>query len=146
MRLFISLVTVFIIFIPKKGIKLKLYIDYYTFNKITKKNYIALLFIQEILDRLSLAKIFIKLDLKNIYYCVQIKQGNEEKTAFRTKYRYYEFLIILIKLTNTLTIFQTYINNVLAGLINTIYIVYVDNIIIYSKNEKDYYEYIKEVF
>ena len=66
-----------ILFVPKKGGKLRLCVDYRALNRITKKNRAPLLLIREILDQLSKAKVYTKLDLKDTYYQVHIKPGNE---------------------------------------------------------------------
>ncbi len=87
---------------------------------------------------------FIIIDLRNTYYIIRIKKGDKQKTAFRTKYRYYEFLVILFKLTNTPTTFQLLINNTLRERLNKTVLVYLDNILIYTKS-KNLYNYIKEV-
>ena len=65
------------------------------------------------MDRVIRAKYFSKIDLKDVYYRLRIKVGDEWKTAFCTHYRYYEFLIVLIGLTNAPTTFQAYINKAL---------------------------------
>jgi len=70
-------VGVLILFTPKKGKRLRLYINYYRLNKVTIKNYYPLPLIIETLDRLSEAKRFTKLDLKDAYYYIRIKKGDE---------------------------------------------------------------------
>ena len=94
----------------------------------------------ETLDRLSGAKYFIKLDLKNAYYRIRIKRGDEWKTAFRTRYGHFEYIIISFGLANAPAIFQVYINRALAGLVNMICVVYLDNILIFSDNLADYWK------
>jgi hypothetical protein len=69
------------------------------------KNRYPLPLINETLDRFSGARFFIKLDLRDIYYYIRIRRGDEWKTAFRTRYRYFEYLIILFRLTNIPAIF-----------------------------------------
>jgi hypothetical protein len=83
-----------ILFVPKKNGKLRLCVNYRKLNQITKKNRNTLPFISEILDKLGSAKIFIKFDLKNIYHRLRIKKNNEWKTVFRTKYGYFEYLVM----------------------------------------------------
>jgi hypothetical protein len=65
--------------------------------------------------------------------------------VFRTWYRYYEYYIILFGLSNTLVIFQIYINKVLVGLIDIICIIYLDDIFIYFKNKSKYTEVVIEI-
>jgi hypothetical protein len=91
-------------------------VDYRKLNQIIKKNRSALPIISEIFDKLGSAKLFINLDLKDAYYRLRIKKGDEWKTAFRTKYNYFEYLVMPFGLINALAIFQAYINHALAGL------------------------------
>ena len=90
---------------PKKDGGLRLYVDYRGLNKVIVKNRYPLPLISETLNRLSGAKIFTKLDLKDTYYRVRIKEGDEWKTTFRTRYSYFEYIVILFELTNTLVTF-----------------------------------------
>ncbi len=127
-----------ILFVPKKDGTLRLYIDYRGLNAVTIKNRYPLSFINEIMDRVQGVQWFNKIDLKDAYYRIQIEAGDEWKTAFKTRYRYYEFFVIFIGFTNIPTGFQTYINQVLRGLIDDFCIVYLDDILIFSKIEEEY--------
>jgi hypothetical protein len=84
---------------------LRLYVDYRALNKFTVKNRHALLLIDETIDRLSDAKIYIKLDLKNAYYRIRIKASNKWKIAFRTRYGHFKYIIMPFGLTNVSIIF-----------------------------------------
>jgi hypothetical protein len=75
-------------------------IDYRGLNSITIKNQYPLPLITEIMDQVTRANYFSKIDLKDAYYRLYIKAGDEWKTAFRTRYRHYEFLVVLMGLTN----------------------------------------------
>ena len=99
--------------------------------------------INELIDRLSGVKVYIKFDLRDVYHRIRIKKGDEWKTAFRTRYRFWEYVVISFRLTNAPATFQTYINKTLDGLLNTIYIIYIDNIYIYSNSIKEYTNYIQ---
>ena len=125
-----------ILFVFKKDGTLCLCIDYHGLNTITIKNRYPLPLISEILDRLNGSTIFSKIDLKNVYYRIRIKEGDEWKTAFHIRYKHYEFLIIPFSLTNAPTTFQTYINRTLRGYIDDFYIVYLDDILIFSRDEE----------
>jgi hypothetical protein len=138
----ISPASVPILFMPKKDGMLRLCIDYRGFNTITVKNRHPLPLINEILNRLNDSTIFSKIDLKNTYYRIRIKEGDEWKTAFRTRYGYYEFLVIPFGLTNAPATFQAYINRILRGYINDFCIVYLDDILIFSRDEKQYQQHL----
>ena len=89
-----------ILFVPKKDGGLRLCVNYRELNKVTVKNRHPLPLISETLDRLTGAKVFIKLDLKDAYHCIRIQKGDKWKTAFRTQYGYFEYLVMLFELTN----------------------------------------------
>jgi hypothetical protein len=84
----------------------------------------------EILNRLNGAAIYTKLDLKNTYYKIRIRKGDEWKTIFRIKYRHFEYKIMLFSLINVPATFQTYINKALADLVDINCITYLNNILI----------------
>jgi hypothetical protein len=102
-----------ILFALKKDGSLRLCVDYRGLNVITVKNRYLLPLISEIIDRVQGACYFSKINLKNAYYRLRIKVGDEWKTAFKTRYGYYEFLVVLIGLTNSPATFQAYINKAL---------------------------------
>jgi hypothetical protein len=113
-----SSVRAFILFTLKKNKTLRLYVDYRGLNRITVKNRYPLSLINETIDRLFKAVRYIKLDLRDTFHRIRIKVGDEWKTAFRTRYEHFEYLIMSFKLTNALTTFQAYINEALRGLLN----------------------------
>ncbi len=94
-----------ILFVFKKDGKFRFYIDYRQFNIIIKKNYYLLLFIVEFKDRLTKVQWFITLDLLKTYSLFRIKKKYKWKTVFKTKFRYFEYLILSFKLINISTIF-----------------------------------------
>jgi hypothetical protein len=101
-----------VLFIHKKDGTLRMCVDYRTFNKATVKNRYPLLRIDDLFDRLSRAKVFNRTDLRLGYYQIRIKEGDEEKTACRTRYGSYEFLVIPFGLTNALATFCTLMNDI----------------------------------
>jgi hypothetical protein len=127
-----------ILFISKKNGSLRLYVDYRDLNKITIKNRYSFPLIEKILNRLNEIIIYTKFDLKEIYYKIRIKKGDEWKTAFKIKYSHFEYKVMPFNLANTPAIFQAYINKALTGLINISCVVYLDNILIYSINRAEY--------
>jgi len=85
---------------PKADGIMRLCIDYRRLNKITIKNRYSLPLVGELFNRLSYAKIFIKLDLYNAYYRICIKKGDKWKTVFKTRYGYFKYLVMPFSLTN----------------------------------------------
>jgi len=95
-----------VLFIPKKDGGLQLYVDYQGLNNLTKKNSYSLLLINETLDRLIRAKIFTKINFENAYYQLRICEGDEWKTTFQTRYRHFEYLVMLFSLVNAPATYQ----------------------------------------
>jgi hypothetical protein len=109
----------------------------------TIKDRTPLPLIGEALDRLSKAKVYTKLDVKDAYYHLRIAKGNEWKTAFRTKYRLYEYLVMPFGLTNAPASFQRWMNEVLSDYLYIFCIAYLDDILIYSDDIERHRKHIK---
>ena len=134
-----------ILFIPKKTGGLRLCVDYRGLNAVTIKNRTPLPLISETLDRFGKAKIYTKLDLKDAYHRLHIKEGDEWKTAFRTRYGHFEYCVLPFGLSNAPATFQAYINQALIGLVDVIYVVYLDDILIFSENVEEHEEAVRKV-
>jgi hypothetical protein len=87
-------------------------VDYRAFNKATVKNRYPLPRIDDLFNRLSRTKVFSKIDLRSGYYQIWIAEGEEEKTACRTRYGSYEFLVMPFGLTNAPATFFTFMNDI----------------------------------
>ena len=134
-----------VLFIKKVDSSLRLYVDYRELNRITKKNRYPLPRINKMLNRLVSLKVFTKFNLRDAYHRIRIRRGDEWKTVFMTRYGYFKYLIIPFGLYNTPITFQSYINKVISRIFNLYYIIYLNNILIFSKTNKEYIGYIKEV-
>jgi hypothetical protein len=134
-----------ILFTPKKDGGLRMCVDYRGINAITVKNRYPLPLISEIIDRVTGATCFSKIDLKDAYYRLWIKAGDEWKTAFRTRYGHYKFLVVPIGLTNAPATFQAYINKALQGLVDDFCIVYIDDILVFSKTKEEHDLYLQQI-
>ena len=130
---------------PKSDNFLRLCVDYRALNKVTVKNRHPLPLINETLDRLTGAKIFTKLDLRDAYHRIRIKRGDEWKTAFRTRYGHWEYTVMPFGLTNAPATFQAYINEALKGLLDVTCVPYMDDICIYSDSVEEHAEHVREV-
>ena len=134
-----------IIFVPKKDGSMRLCVDYRKLNAITVKNRYPLPLVSEMLDRFGKAKIFTKLDVRNAYHRIRIRPGDEWKTAFKTRYGHYEYRVMPFGLANAPATFQNYIHRALGGLLDSICVVYLDDILIYSVDETQHEEHVKRV-
>jgi len=119
-------------FFKKKDGKLRLYADYRSLNEVTKKDRHPLPLISEALDRLGGAKYFTKVDIKDAYHNIRIKEGDEWKTTFSTKLGTYEYLVLQFGICNAPAAFQRWINEVLMEHIDMCCIVHLDDVLIYS--------------
>jgi hypothetical protein len=131
--------------VKKKDGSIRLCVDYRGLNKITVKNRHPLPLITESLERLAQAKFYTKLDVREAYHRIRIKEGDEWKTVFRTRYGHFKYTVMPFGLTKAPAQFQAYINEALAGLVNITCIVYLDDVLIFSDTEKEHIEHVKEV-
>ena len=134
-----------ILFVPKKDGSMRLCVDYRGLNKITTKNRYPLPLISELLERLSQAKIYSKLDLRDAYHRMRIREGDEWKTAFKTRYGLFEYLVMPFGLANAPATFQSYIHKALGNLVDTTCVVYLDDILIYSGDEESHTQHVRQV-
>ena len=134
-----------VLFVPKKDGGLRLCVDYRGLNRVTKKNRHPLPLISETLDRLCGAKVFTKFDLKDAYHRIRIKEGDEWKTAFRTRYGHFEYMVMPFGLANAPATFQAYINKALRGYADIFCVVYLDDILIYSETPELHREHVRKV-
>jgi len=134
-----------ILFVRKKDGTLRLCIDYRKLNDMTIRNSYPLPLIGDLLDRVKGAKYFTKLDLKSAYNLVRIKEGDEYKTAFRTRYGHFEYLVMPFGLKNAPATFQHFINDVLSDYLDDFVISYIDDILIYSNSLEEHHEHVRKV-
>jgi len=127
-----------VLFVKKKDGSLRMCVDYRGLNKITRKNRHPLPRIDELIDRLRTAKCFSKLDLISGYYQMPIHPDDRHKTAFRTRYGHFEWNVVPFGLTNAPAAFSAMMTNALAPAIDKCVVLYLDDILIYSDNEKQH--------
>jgi len=128
--------------VPKKDGPDRLVVDYRKLNALTKKDRYPLPLATELRDRLGGATIFTKMDLRNGYHLIRMKEGEEWKTAFKTRYGLYEYQVMPFGLTNAPATFMRLMNNVLSQYLDTCCICYLDDILVYSNNKV---QHIKDV-
>ncbi len=134
-----------ILFVKKKDGSLRLCVDYRGLNKATKKNRYPLPLISGLLDWLRTRKIFTKLDLRGAYNLFNIRPGDEWKTTFRTRYSHFEYTIMPFGLTNTPAVFQHLMNDIFREYMDEFVVVYLDDILIFSKNPEDHDKHVRLV-
>jgi hypothetical protein len=133
--------------VPKKNGKIRIVTDYRRLNEMTVKDRYPLPNIGELHDRLHGARWFTKIDLRDAFYSIRIKEGEEWKTAFITLRGLHEFLVMPMGLTNALATQQRYINDLLRDLLDITVVTYVDNILIFTKGDKkQHVRDVQEVF
>ncbi len=132
-------------FVEKKDGSLRPCIDYRGLNDITVKNRYPLPLMSSAFELLQGATIFTKLDLRSAYHLVRIREGDEWKTAFNTHTGHFEYLVMPFGLSNSPAVFQALINDVLRDMVDRFVFVYLDNILIFSQNERDHVQHVRRV-
>ena len=112
--------------------------DYRALNAITKKNRYPLPLINETLQRIQGSRLFTRFDLRSAFNQIRIMPGDEWKTAFRTRYGLFEFLVMPFGLTNAPATCQQFINDTLREYLDVFCVAYIDDILIYSKNQEEH--------
>ncbi|KAL0544060.1 hypothetical protein IC582_019171 [Cucumis melo] len=124
---------------------MRLCIDYRELNKVTVKNKYPLPRNDDLFDQLQGATVFSKIDLRSGYHQLRIKDSDVPKIAFRSEYGHYEFIVMSFGLTNASTVFMDLMNNVFREFLDTFVIVFIDDILIYSKKEAEHEEHLRMV-
>nr|GEX66136.1 putative reverse transcriptase domain-containing protein [Tanacetum cinerariifolium] len=120
-----------------------MYIDYRELNKLTVKNQYPLLRIDDLFDQLQGSSVYSKIDLRLGYHQLRIKEEDIPITAFRTRYGHFEFQVMSFGLTNAPDVFMDLINRVCNPYLDKFVIVFIDDILVYSKEEDEHEKHLK---
>ena len=134
-----------VLFVKKKDGSLRLCVDYRALNAITVRDRYPLPLIDNLIDQLRVAVIFTALDLRGAYNLVRVRHGDEWKTAFRTRYGQYEYLVMPFGLTNAPAVFQRLMNDLFRDYLDQFVVVYLDDILVFSKRQEDHVEHVRIV-
>nr|GEW00603.1 putative reverse transcriptase domain-containing protein [Tanacetum cinerariifolium] len=132
-----------VLFVKKKDGSFRMCIDYRELNKLTVKNCYPLPRIDDLFDQLQESSVYSKIDLRLGYYQLRVHEEDIPKTAFRTRYGHYEFQVMPFGLTNAPTVFIDLMNWVCKPYLDKFVIVFIDDILIYSKNKEEHEEHLK---
>ncbi|GKD74411.1 putative reverse transcriptase domain-containing protein, partial [Tanacetum coccineum] len=132
-----------VLFMKKKDGSFRMCIDYRKLNKLTIKNRYPLSRIEDLFDQLQGLSMYSKIDLRSGYHQLHIKEEDIPITAFRTKYGHFEFQVMPFGLTNAPAVFMDLMNRVCKPYLDKFMIVFIDDILVYSKDEEEHEKYLK---
>ncbi|GJT34453.1 putative reverse transcriptase domain-containing protein [Tanacetum coccineum] len=135
-----------VLFVKKKDGSFRMCIDYQELNKLTIKNRYPLPRIDDLFDQLQGSSVYSKIDLRSGYHQLCIREEDIPITAFRTRYGHYEFQVMPFGLTNAPAVFMDLMNRVCKPYLDKFVIVFIDDILIYSRNKEEHGEHLKDIF
>ncbi|CAA0806248.1 Uncharacterized mitochondrial protein AtMg00860, partial [Striga hermonthica] len=134
-----------VLFVKKKDSSMRMCIDYRELNNLTVKNKYPLPRIEDLFDQLRGASVFSKIDLRSGYHQLKIKESDVSKTAFRTRYGHYEFVVMPFGLSNAPVVFMDLMNCVFHPYLDRFIIVFIDDILVYSRDLEEHKEHLRIV-
>ena len=135
-----------ILFVTKNNRTLRMVVDYHALNKLSVKNRYPLSRIDDLFDQLASSTIFSSLDLAQGYHQIRIYEEDAPKTVLQTPFGHYQFKVLSFGLTNAPTTFQGVMNRVFHKFIGKFFLVYLDDILFFSKNEEKLVRHLAQVF
>ncbi|GJS32854.1 putative reverse transcriptase domain-containing protein [Tanacetum coccineum] len=132
-----------VLFVKKKDGSFRMCIDYHKLNKLTVKNLYPLPRINDLFDQLQGSSVYSKIDLRSGYHQLRIKEEDIPTTAFRTRYGHSEFQVMSFRLTNAPAVFMDLMNRVCKPYLDKFVIVFINDILVYSKDEEEHGKHLK---
>ena len=134
-----------VLFVKKKDGSMRLCVDYRALNEVTIKNKYTLPRIDDLFDQLKGAKYFSKIDLRSGYFQLKIRESDIPKTAFVTRYGQFEFTVMSFGLTNAPAYFMNLMNKIFMDELDKFFVVFIDDILIYSKSVQEHEQHLRVV-
>ena len=134
-----------ILFAKKKDKTLRLCIDYRQLNRVTIKNRYPLPMIDDLFDQLREAQVYSKIDLYIGYHQLRVREADIPKIAFRTRYEHFDFIVMPFGITNTPAAFMDLMHRVFQPHLDQFVVIFVDDILIYSKIKEEHEDHLRTV-
>jgi len=134
-----------VLLVKKKDGSSRLCVDYRQLNKMTIKNKYPLPRIGDLMDQLHGSSMFSKIDLRSGYHQILVKADDVQKTAFRSRYGHYEYVVMPFGVTNAPTVFMDYMNRIFRPFLDKFVVVFIDDILIYSRTQEEHAEHLRLV-
>jgi hypothetical protein len=134
-----------VLFVDKRDGTIQLCVDYRKLNEVTIKNKYPLPKIEDLFDQLNGAKVFSKIDLLTGYHQLKVRESDIPKTAFTTRYGLFEYTMMSFGLTNAPAYFMNLMNKVFMKFLDKFVVVFIDDILVYSKTEEEHAEHLRLV-
>jgi len=135
-----------VLLVKKKDGSMRLCVDYQQLNKVTIKNRYPLPRIDDLMDQMVGVEVFSKIDLRSGYHQIRVKMEDISKTALRTRYGHYEYFVMPFGVTNAPGVFMKYMNRIFHPFLDRFMVVFIDDILLYSKSEEEHVEHLRIVF
>ena len=134
-----------VLFVKKHDGSLRLCVDYRKLNAITIRNSYPIPRINDLIESFQGSNVFTRLDLRSAYNLIRIREGHEYLTAFRTPIGHYEYLVMPFGLRNAPSVFQRFVQDIFSDVLGEFIQIYLDDIIIYTKNPNDHIKHVSYV-
>jgi hypothetical protein len=134
-----------VLFVEKKDGTQRMCVEYRSLNEVTIKNKYPLPRIEDLFDQMKGASVFSKIDLRSGYHQLKIRESDTPKTAFRTRYGLYEYIVMSFGLTNAPAYFMYLMNKVFMEYLDKFVLVFIDDILIFSKTEEEHVKHLRMV-